>query len=351
MGDMMTTRSPRKVALVGCGGMENSYERALRGLSDRVQVVATVDPVIGKAKRAAASVGAATAVTDYRQILDAVDAVILVIPHHLHHGIGLACLRAGKHVLIEKPLANTEAECQELIDAADQAGRTLMVAYPLRYHPTLLKLKELIDDKTLGEVIQASIWTEQLSNRGGEGGWTFSADKLGGGQLFSHGCHYVDLLLWLLGDPVRGVHLGTHVGTEWMEGEGTSNITLEFASGALGYHFGTWGARGTKLGNSFHVHGTEGMADFDRTAGTLRIHRGNNVELIERTDANSKNLPGELGEFLDCIETGARPRTDGLDSLQGLRIIWRLYEAEERNGFADLTGLGLQVRNRLTSRK
>lgn len=342
----MASRSKRvRLALVGCGGMENAYERAVVKLADRVEIVATVDTVISKARRAADRVGAAVAVTDYREVLGLVDGVILVLPHDVHHSIGMDCLRAGKHVLMEKPLANTEAECLDLIAQSESSGAVLMTAYPLRFHPLILKLKQYIDDKTLGEVFQISIWTEQFTDRGGESGWMFSSDKLGGGQFFSHGCHYVDLLLWMLGKPVRGAHLGTRLGTEWMEGEGTSNVVLEFANGALAYHFGTWGARGTKLGNSFHLHGTEGMADFDRSAGTLSIYRKNSVELIERAEPNSKYLHGEVGHFVECIETGNAPMTGGHDSLQGLRVIWRLYEAQQRGGFADLTGLSLGTDN------
>lgn len=338
---MSASQQKVRIALVGCGGMENSYERALVRVADRVEVVATVDTVLAKAQRAADRLDAKFAVTDYQSVLDMVDAVVLVLPHDLHHSIGMDCLKAGKHVLMEKPLANTEQECVDLTNQAASSGLTLMTAYPLRFHPLILRLKQFIDEKTLGEVFQVSIWTEQLTNRGGENGWVFSADQLGGGQFFSHGCHYVDLLLWMLGSPIRGAHLGTRVGTEWMEGEGTSNVMLEFESGVLGYHFGTWGARGTKLGNSFHVHGTEGMAEFDRSAGVLNVYRGNNVELIERAEPNSKHLHGELSHFLDCIRTGATPETDGAGSLQGLRVIWRLYEAERRGTFADLRGLAL----------
>ena len=73
------------------------------------------------------------------------------------------------------------------------------------------------------------------------------------GQLFSHGCHFIDILLHFLGEPVSGVHVDTNFGTPWMEREGTSDVSLRFASGAVGYHGGTWGAMGTRLGYAFHA--------------------------------------------------------------------------------------------------
>jgi predicted dehydrogenase len=323
--------------------MGTGYERVTKHLADRMDIVATADPVLDKAKRAAKVVGANSAVRDYHDILDDIDGVVLALPHQLHHPIGMDCLRHGKHVLMEKPLANTEAECVDLIQLAEQPRLTLMTAYPLRFHPLVAQMRDMIQSGELGDVFQLSIWTEQLTNRGGEKGWALTRDGLGGGQFFSHGCHYVDLMLWILGSPVRGSHIGSHVATEWMEGEGSSNVVIEFASGAVAYHFGTWGARGTKLGNSFHAHGSRGMLELDRNAGTLKLYDEGGVRDIGQAEPRTKFLQGELGHFLDCIDSGRRPMTDGQGSLQGLRVIWRLYEAEEAGVMADLRGLSLET--------
>jgi len=215
----------------------------------------------------------------------------------------------------------------------------LMVAYPMRFHPLVLAMKSEIDAGRIGDVFQMSIWTEQLTRPNGRD-W-FQSPRLGGGQLFSHGCHYIDLLLWFLGDPVVGSHLGTTMGTDWMDGEGTSNVSIEFASGALGYHFGTWGARGTKHGYEFHAHGADGMLDLDLGSSTLKLYRGKTVETLYEHRGTTKHVEGELTHFADCLDTGAAPLTDGPSSLQGLRVIWRLYEAERQSALADLRGLGL----------
>jgi predicted dehydrogenase len=166
---------------------------------------------------------------------------------------------------------------------------------------------------------------------------------LGGGQLFSHGCHYIDLLLWFLGRPLRGVHLGTNFGTPWMEREGTSNVTIEFEGGALGYHMGTWGAKGTRHGYNIQAHCREVMLEADITAGKLYAHLGADVEtLLELGRApDVKHTFREMAHFVECVRTGRTPLTDGPGSLQGLRVIWRLYEAEKCDAMADLQGLGL----------
>lgn len=310
-----------------------------------MRVVAAVDVDEERARASAEAIGAERAATDYREVLSDVDAVLLALPHHLHHPVGKACLEAGVHVLMEKPLANTEDECLDLIAASEKSGATLMTAYCMRFHPLVEKMQQLIADQTYGEAFHVAIWTEQFT-RFPDGHWGNQAATLGGGQFFSHGCHYIDLLLWFLGEPVRGTHLGTRLGTPWMEGEGTSNVSIEFAGGALGYHMGTWGARGTRLKNSMHVHCTEGMIEFTPGRNQLLLHRGateddkGGVETLMETEIN-KPMEREMAHFLDCIETGRQPITNARDSLQGLRLIWRLYEAEQKNMVADLRGLGL----------
>ena len=330
-----------RLGIIGCGGMAETHQRGYHLLQDRLQVAAVADIDLDRARQAAEATGAPIAVTDYHDLLDDVDAVLVVLPHHLHHEVGMACLQAGKHVLMEKPMAITEAECLELIHEADRCGRVLMVAYCMRYHPLTVRMKELLNAKVYGDVFQVSIWTEQYT-RYPEGHWGLREATLGGGQFFSHGCHYVDILLWFLGRPLRGTHLGTNYGTPWMEREGTSNASFEFAGGPLGYHFGTWGLTGTRHGYSFQALCTEGLLEADFHGGKLYAHDRRGTEVVfEPSIERGKHTHLEMAHFIDCIEQGTPPLTDGPGSLQGLRVIWRLYEAERQGLVADLRGLGL----------
>ena len=191
--------------------------------------------------------------------------------------------------------------------------------------------------------------------------WLGQAKRLGGGQLFSHGCHYFDLLLHWMGDPVSGSHIGTNFGTPWMEREGTSNVSIKFEDGATAYHFGTWGAKGSKLGYSVHAHCTEGMLELDHAAGTITLHRdesggdlpalaslaskSDEVEsatkaiIYRRSGDGGKVVGTQLAAFLDCIDQRKKPEIGAAESLRSLRAIWRLYDAEERGIVADLRGL------------
>ncbi|MGI6083256.1 MAG: Gfo/Idh/MocA family protein [Limnochordia bacterium] len=328
-----------RLGIVGCGGMSRSHARGLGSLADQIKVTATVDIDEERAQKAAELFPGAKAATDYRTVLDDVDAVLLVLPHHLHHPIAKDCLEAGKHVQLEKPMANSEEECLDLIETAEKADRVLMIAYCMRFHPVVVRMKQLIDERAFGDLFQFSIWTEQMTMYPPDH-WASKAATLGGGQFFSHGCHYVDLLLWIMGRPVRGAHVGTNFGTPWMEREGTSNVCIEFENGALGYHFGTWGSRGTRLGKSMHAHCTEGMLEMTYDRRQLILHKGGKETVLMEVQPG-KHTQNEMAHFVECITTGRRPLTDGRGSLQGLRVIWRLYEAEQQNKMADLRGLGL----------
>ncbi|MDF2670026.1 MAG: NADH-dependent dehydrogenase [Paenibacillus sp.] len=306
-----------RIGIIGCGGMAGSHFKGYEALLDQMKVTAVCDIVPERAQKAAEQLGITKAVTDYHDLLDDVDAVLIVLPHDLHYEVGIACLKAGKHVLMEKPIANSEAEVLDLIKTSEEVGKILMTAYPVRFWPFL------------------------------------SAHRLGGGQFFSHGCHYIDIMMWILGRPLWGTHMGTNRGTPWMEKEGTSNVSLEFESGALGYHFGTWGARGTRLGYSIHAHCTKGMLEAHISGGKLYAHTemvreksnldtSSTTEVLLEVPLDGKNTHYEIQHFLDCIRSGSVPLTDGPSSLQGLRVIWRLYEAEKNHVVADLSGLGLE---------
>lgn len=117
-----------------------------------MQVVAAVDVDADLAKATAAAIGAGRFSTDYREVLPDADAVLLALPHHLHHPIGKECLEAGVHVLMEKPLANTEEECLDLIAAADKSGATLMTAYCMRFH--------LLVEKNAGADRKPDVWRD-----------------------------------------------------------------------------------------------------------------------------------------------------------------------------------------------
>lgn len=336
-----------KLAIVGCGFISDYHKDAFKDLDDQIKVIGCCDIIPERAEKAAKHLKAEHAVEDYRELLNKADAFLLAVPHDQHYPIGMECLKNKKHVLMEKPMALNEAQCLELTHAAIQNGVKFMVGYVMRYHPMIIKLKEIIDSEEHGECFHMSIWTEQYSNVYG----FYEREKNGGGQFFNHGCHYVDLLMWYFGNPVKGAHMGTNLGTPWMEAEGTSNCIFEFEGKKLAYHFGTWGARGMKHSYAMHAFFEDCMIECCLNDGKMYLHKKSKiVPYFETCDeqilifqcAPQIHQPiFELAHFADCIRNHKEPITNGPVSMQSLRVIWRMYEAEEKNVIADLRGISL----------
>jgi predicted dehydrogenase len=343
-----------RVGIIGCGSIAGSHRATVKALGERMVFAAFADVELERAKEAAELFPGAMAASDYRDILPHVDAVVVAVPHDLHYGIGMDALAAGKHILMEKPLALTERECLELVAADTSPDPVLMLGYVMRHDPLWNQMGEYIREERFGKVFHVSIWTEQYTDATTRK-WLGEAARIGGGQLFSHGCHYIDLLLHWLGDPVCGTHIGTNLCTPWMEREGTSNVSLKFASGATAYHFGTWGARGSKLRYSVHAHTEQGLLELDRLTNTIKLYRnraggdlaadgalatlGDTEVTIDRQAGGGKHMVEQMSVFLDCIEQRKKPEISAAASLRSLRVIWRLYEAEDKMLVADLSDI------------
>ncbi len=338
-----------RLGIVGCGKMMRAHVESLSEVEE-VEITAFCDILIEQAKDFAQIKPDAYVTTDWKTMVDYVDAVLVALPHDLHYECGMFFARNKKHVLMEKTLCNSEEECLRLIQACEEEGVVLQCAYPVRHWPGIVKLKELVDSGEYGQIMQMSVWTEQLTKYDSETIWKATA-RLGGGQFFSHGCHYVDLLLWFLGNPIEGAHFGTKVGVPWILGEGTSVAIFKFENGALGYHGATWGARGTKLGWDCQIMTEKGLLEYDRAAGEIKLYNQNHQHIVNQAEnsdytviwkdhtAIGKMTQFEIRHFAKCIRTGETPLTDGKTALKSLQVIWKMYDAEKHHTVADLTDI------------
>lgn len=356
MGKKKDTRVVR-MGLVGCGNMGGAHIAGLNNLTN-CKFTCTCDIFEDRAEKAARVLGAEHVFTDYKDMLPYVDAVMLILPHKIHYEVSKFFVENGKHVSCEKPLCMNEEECLSLVEAAEKANVKLMCAYPVPHWPAVKLMKKFIDEKTFGDVIQVSIWTEQYTNCYLQNGEPerHTVKNLGGGQLFSHGCHYIDVLLRLLGNPITGIHYGSRVGTPWIEKEGTSNVLMNFENGALAYHFATWGARGSRNRYTFQIHFTDSFLNYEVYDETMTISKFWGPDLtmeepreikftFEKDGENMHHTQIENQDFVFAILDDREPLVTGRDAIQSLRIIWKLYEAEEKGEIADLRGLGFAPKN------
>ena len=234
---------PTRLALIGCGGnMTNAHLPRLLS-QDEVSIVALVDPVTATTgalrERHSVLSGAAT-FTDHEEMLDAVqpDGVVISSPHALHHPQIIAALRAGAHVLVEKPMVNTAEEAVEVIATRDETGKIVMVSYQRRFEPSVQQMKQVITEGGIGDVefVTAQLHQAWYTNNLGRiqrtgASWRVQQQLSGGGQLNDSGSHLVDLVLHLLDRAPTRVAASQQYFT--LEVDVNSAIMAEFEGGAI----------------------------------------------------------------------------------------------------------------------
>jgi predicted dehydrogenase len=273
------------VGLVGYKFMGRAHSNAYRQvgrffdleLSPRMRAVCGRDEA--GVRDAAASLGWEGYETDYRRLLerDDIELVDIVTPGNTHHEIAIAALEAGKHVLCEKPLANSLEESREMLDAARAAGTISMVCFNYRRAPAVQLAKKLLEEGRLGEIRhwRAVYLQDWLVDPGFPLAWRLRKEVAGSGALGDLGAHIIDLAHFLVG-PIAGVvgTAETFIRERPLEGAGAQmgEVTVDdaaaflarFENGAMGTFEAARLAPGRKNHNSFEINGSKGSILFDQ---------------------------------------------------------------------------------------
>jgi len=239
---------------------------------------------------------------------DAIDAVYIASPVVTHAPYAIAALRAGKHVLCEKPVAMDYAEAERMVAAGRESGRLLGVSYYRRLYPKLLWAKELIAEGAIGQPVLAEAnchgWLESE-----ERGWLRDPAMAGGGPLYDIGSHRIDAMNFLFGRPQRATGLLSNA-VHAMEVEDSATVVVEYAGGIHGVVDVRWNSRVAR--DAFRVIGTEGEINLDPLSGPeLRI--GERVEMLP-THANVHYPLVE--NFVAAVLDGAALTCPGEEAIQ-----------------------------------
>ncbi len=312
-----------RVGQAGMGGQGWEIAAAVRAAST-LELVACFDPNLEAAQRAAGEYGGAV-VGAFEDLLadDSVRGIVVVTPNHLHREQVVSAARAGKHVFVEKPIANTLDDAKAMIQAARQAGVILQVGHNMRRRGAHRKMKELVDAGALGRIVMVEAnfgHSHGLRMKPGEWRWTW--DQCPGGALMLLGVHHADTLAWLCAPIKRVAAFLTRVATE-AEIEDAGALALEFANGALG-------ALTTGYAYPREVHlnlyGTEGNIFYaEREAELTVVGEGGRMEKVGVPEVDT--LSDEMQEFGRCILEGARPETAGEEGFNALAVVWAAIES------------------------
>ncbi len=294
-----------RTALIGASFAKAAYLPALAAIDD-VELIAIASARLESAQSAAQAFRVPNAYADWRAMLEQhpVDLVCVATPVAYHAPMTLAALKAGAHVICEKPMAMNSDEARQMLDQAQTLGRVHMIGHELRFNPNRRKIKQIIESGAIGHVRHVNIvnitatWGDPASRSVGD--W-WSLAEMGGGRLGANGSHQIDLLRFWLGDmgAISG-QIATMVpdridkqsGEPWTAtADDEVCFTAEMKNGAIISVFLSGAARHS-LGNHVQIFGSEGtiiLADKDEKLLVAQV--GEEFQDMSETDPNA-DLPG-----------------------------------------------------------
>ena len=328
---------PLRVGLIGAGVMGRLRTRALSRVPI-LRLVAVADVCEERARELAASGSGVRVFSDGAALAGAadVDAVILSTPPSSHEPLALACLRGGKHLLVEKPLATTVEACRALVQAAEEAGLCLATGFNLRHTRAALLARRLLDAGAIGALDHIRSFHGHPGGREFTHDWVYDRSVAGGGALMDNGIHLIDLTRWFLGEveSVKGFATNHTWRKEGCEDNGF--LLLKSREGRVATLQASW-TEWRGYGYRLEIYGTQGFIRFgypplhlshgrrgsDGRVG-VRRHLFPAYQLLERIRGWEWGLVETLVRDLDgwgrAILDGGPPPIDGRAGLEAVRI-------------------------------
>jgi len=248
---------------------------------------------------------------------------VICTPHDRHLGDARLAFAAGKHVLVEKPIARTLDEADELIAAAEAARRVLMVAEQFHFMPAFRRLKALVDDGALGDVREI-----HLVARGhfGRSGWRLQADLAGGGALIDGGIHYVHALRWWGGGVRRVFALRPPQTLLDLGGEDAVSLLAELPGGAVGLLSNSLAAPGLPKFQWSTVTGSKATCFADNRGRWIALRGGGRFRLWI-TGRDVRGYQAMLSRFAEAMASGKADEMDGAAGRADLAIVLAAYRS------------------------
>ncbi|TLK56540.1 Gfo/Idh/MocA family oxidoreductase [Glutamicibacter sp. V16R2B1] len=338
-----------RVGIVGCGNISNNHARAYAGI-EGVRVVGVCDVDLARAKTSARQWQVPHAVQSVQQLLELdLDIVSVCTPHPTHEQVVLQAAAAGVHVLCEKPIAVDVSSAERMIHACDVARVKLGVLFQRRFWPAAQKLRELVDDGTLGTPVlgQASVLLHREPEYYSADAWRGTWNTDGGGVLMTQAIHYLDLLQWYMG-PVAEVYgsINTFKHSENIEVEDSASVLLKFTSGAmatlnastaanpsLGVQIRLMGNTGVTAELSEFPEGSDGRLTLLAQGEQISVDEvyspqtAPNVQLSMINQGLMPHHRAQIEQFVHAVRADKEPLVSGADASNALRILLAVYSS------------------------
>jgi predicted dehydrogenase len=329
-----------RFAVIGLG-MGRSHVEKLRQ-APHADVIAICDTDTSRLDRVGNDYWVNWRTTNYHEVLGSpdVDAVVVAVPNALHAPLTIDALRAGKHVLVEKPMARSAAEAETMLAAALECGRKLMVHFNYRFTAAAMALHRYVDAGELGDVYHARSWWHRTRGIPGLGTWFTSKEAAGGGPLVDLGVHRLDLALWYMGYPAPvtvsaatyaalGKELAAKRGKPF-EVEDMASAFIRFENGATLILEASWAANGEQSEEMLtQVYGTRSGVIHRNTGGyefesrVFREEQGCYVTITPQS--YPRDFDSAQEHFARCILEDKQPLATGEHGLAVMRILDATY--------------------------
>lgn len=330
------TPGGRKIGygIVGLGRISMGQFMPGVRISQHSKLVALVSGHRDKAERVAGQYGISPqAIYNYDNFEEIahnpeVEALYIALPNSMHAEYTVRGAKAGKHVLCEKPMANSVTECERMISACRTARRKLMIAYRCQLEPTNLRAIELIKQGYVGTV-------ETIHSVDGfnisPGEWRLTKKMAGGGPMMDVGIYSLEACCYLTGEePVEVSGFSSIIDHDGRFQEVEENLvwTMRFPSGIVATCQTSYGSN---LGNTFHVSGSKGWIDADPAFIYDGLHlraKGAGAAIDQLTnDPSPRQFARQADHFSDCILENHEPKTPGELGLRDMRLIASIYQS------------------------
>lgn len=323
-----------RLAVIGAGGIAQVAHIPLWKKLPGVDLVAVCDTNLARAKAVAERYAIPQFFTKDDDVLklDDVDAIDICAPTHMHMPLAIAALSAGKHVLVEKPIARTLEEGEKMVLAAKRYQRRLMVAMNVRFRRDAINMKSFIDAGELGEVFYAKCGWLRRQEKWAEHSWLFQKQFSGGGVLMDLGIQMLDLTLWLFGNKkAKAVKATTYNKVSSLEVEDAAIAFVHLEDGSTLSLEVSWTLLTAEDELYANFFGSQGGAILNPLR-IMKVMHGNIVNLTPHVDDKpmsryKRSYSNELRHFIKCLRDGTPMLSSGEESLDRMRIIEAMYES------------------------
>ncbi len=317
-----------KVIQVGIGGMGNAWLRAVQQSAD-VDYVALVevDDAIAEAQKIRWALGETPVYKTLGEALKATEAggVINVTPPRFHEEVSVTALEAGVPVLSEKPLADTLASAQRIVDKSNETGVLHMVAQNYRYRAPIQTLKKALADEALGEIGSATIQFYRGPHFGG------FREEMPYPLIIDMSIHHFDLMRFLLeSDPIAVFGKSWNPPWSWYSGDASAAVTLTFENELVVSYDGSWCSRGNEMSwnANWRIECADGMVTMIDDVVSKKL-AGEEAVVVPQVDLALTEQSYLLNEFYEAAENGASVGTPCQDNIRSLGIVFDVVQSFE----------------------